>query len=44
MIQDVHLKLNPALPWQMQLQQEEGSFHQQIGLRFEEVNSKMLHF
>ena len=41
MIQKVHVKLNPALSWQMQLQQEEGPFHQQNGLRFKEVNSKM---
>jgi len=41
MIQDVHVNLNPALSWQMQLQQEEGSFHQQNGLKFKKVNSEM---
>jgi len=27
------VKLNPALSWQNSVQQEEGSFHQQIGLK-----------
>jgi len=38
MMQDVFVKLNPGLPWQ-----EEGSFHQQIGLRFKEETGKVLH-
>ena len=43
MKQDVSMKLNPGLPWQKQHQQEEDSFHQQIGLKFKEETSKMLH-
>jgi hypothetical protein len=35
MLQDVHVKLNPVLPWQ-KLLQEEDSFHKQIGLIFNE--------
>jgi len=43
MTEDVRVKLNPGLPWQSCIQQEEGSFYQQIGLKFEEETSKMLH-
>jgi hypothetical protein len=32
------MKLNPGF------QKEEGSFHQQIGLKFKEETSKVLHF
>jgi hypothetical protein len=32
MMQGVHVKLNPELPWQKSIQQHEDSFHQQIGL------------
>jgi hypothetical protein len=28
------MELNPVLPYQSSLQQEEGSFHQQSGLKF----------
>jgi hypothetical protein len=31
---DVHVKLNPGLPWQKHIQQEEYFFHQQIRLKF----------
>jgi hypothetical protein len=43
MMQDVHVKLSPGLPWQKGIQQEEDSFHQQIGLKFKEETSEMLH-
>jgi hypothetical protein len=36
------MKLNPELPWQSSIQQED-SFHQQIGLKFKEETSKVLH-
>ena len=42
MMQDVHMKSNPVLPWQRSVQQEEGFFHQQSGLKFKEVTSKGL--
>jgi hypothetical protein len=42
MMQDVHGKLNPGWPWQKQ-KKEEDSCHQQIGLKFKEETSKMLH-
>jgi hypothetical protein len=29
---DVHVKLNPVLPWQKSIHQKENSFHQQTGL------------
>jgi hypothetical protein len=37
MMQDVFVKLNTGLPWQ-----EEGTFHQQIGLKFKEATVKVL--
>ena len=43
MMEDVLLKLNPGLPWQNCIQQEEEYFYQQTGLKFEEETSKMLH-
>ena len=43
MMEDVRVKLNPGLPWQKLLQQEEDSFYQKIGLIFEGETSKMLH-
>jgi hypothetical protein len=42
MVQDVHVILNPELPWQSSIQQEKGSFHQQIGIKFKEEASKVL--
>jgi hypothetical protein len=42
-LQDVHWKLNPGWPWQSNIQQKEDSCHQQIGLKFKEETSKMLH-
>jgi len=36
MMQYVHMKLNPGLPWKNSIQQEEGSFQQQIWLKFKE--------
>ena len=38
-MRDVHVKLNPGLPWQLMFQREEGSFHQQIE---QEETSKVL--
>jgi hypothetical protein len=33
-MQDVHMKLNPGLPWQSSFQEEEeGSFYQHTGLK-----------
>ena len=43
MMEDVRVKLNPELPWKNRVQQEEDSLYQQIGLKFEEETSKMLH-
>ena len=40
-MQDIHVILNPVLPWQKQKQ--EYNFHQQTGLKFEEEPSKLLH-
>jgi hypothetical protein len=36
MMEDVHVKLNTGLPWQSSVHQQDGSFHQQIGLQFKE--------
>ena len=36
------VKLNPGLPWQKLHLQEEESFYQQIGLKFEEETSEVL--
>jgi hypothetical protein len=44
MMQDVLMKLNPGSPSKSDIQNEEGCFHQQIGLKFEEETSEMLHF
>ena len=41
MMQNVHVKLNPVLPWQSSFQQQEGCFHQQIGLTFKKDASKV---
>ena len=44
MTQDVHVILNPGLARQCSIQQkEEGPFYQQIGLKFKEEISKVLH-
>jgi hypothetical protein len=43
MMQDVHVKLNPELPWQKSSIQQEESFHQQTGLKLKEEISKVLH-
>jgi len=42
-MQDVHRKLNAGLPWKRQHSTEEGSFNQQIGIKFEDETSKVLH-
>jgi len=43
-MQDVHVKLNPGLPWQSSFLQEEGFFHQQIGLKnLRKKLAKLLH-
>jgi hypothetical protein len=43
MMQNIHVKLNPVLPLQNSIQQEEDSFHQQTGLKFKEITNKVLH-
>jgi len=40
---DLHVKLNLSLPWQKQHSREEGSLRQQIGHKFKEETSKVLH-
>jgi hypothetical protein len=40
-MQDVHAKLNPELPCKSSIQEEEDSFHQQMGLKFKEETSKV---
>jgi hypothetical protein len=42
-MQDVHMQLNPELPCQSSIQQEEESFHQQTGRKFKEGTNEMLH-
>jgi hypothetical protein len=44
MMQDIHLKLNPGLHPKSSIQQEEEYFRQQIGLKFKEETSELLHF
>jgi hypothetical protein len=39
----LHVKLNPGLPLQKQHSTRRRSFHQQIGLKFKEEASKVLH-
>jgi hypothetical protein len=36
------VKLNPEVPWQISIEQEQGFFHQQTGLKFKEGTSKVL--
>jgi hypothetical protein len=36
------MRLNPGLPWQKQHSTRDDSFHQQIGLKLKEENSKVL--
>jgi hypothetical protein len=50
MMQDVHVKLNPGLPWQkhnnalvMAIEREWGYFYRQIGLKFKKETSEVLH-
>ena len=43
MMQDVHVKLNPGLPWQEQHSKGRRLFRQQIGLKFTEETSEVLH-
>ena len=43
MMEDVGVKLNPGLHGKSCIQQKEDSLYQQIGLKFEEETSKMLH-
>jgi len=42
MMQDVHMKLYPGLPWQSSFQEEGGSFYQHNGFKFKEETSKVL--
>jgi len=43
MMEDVHVKLNPGLPWQKPHSARRRLFYQQIGPKFEEETNKMLH-
>ena len=43
MMEDVHVKLIQDCHGKSYIQQEEDSFYQQIGLKFEEETNKMLH-
>jgi len=36
------MKLNPGLPWQSSIQQEEDYFHRQNELKFKKETSKVL--
>jgi hypothetical protein len=42
-MQDVHMRLNPGLPCQSSIQQEEESFHLQTGLKCKEETNEMPH-
>jgi len=42
-MEDVRVKLNPDCHGKSCIQQEEDSFYQQTGLKFEEETNKMLH-
>jgi hypothetical protein len=42
-MQNVHVKLNPELPWKKQHSTRRGLFNQQIGLKFKEETGKFLH-
>ena len=42
-MQVTHMKLNPELPCQSSILQEDNSFHQQTGLMFKEETNDMLH-
>jgi hypothetical protein len=42
-LQDLHGRFKPGESWQSSIQQEEKSFHQQIGLKFKEETDKLLH-
>jgi hypothetical protein len=39
----VHVKLNPGLPWQEHIQQEDDCYDQHSGLKLKEETSEMLH-
>ena len=43
MMQDVHVNLNPGLPWQ-KLHSTRSFFHQRIGLKCKKDTSKVLHW
>jgi len=43
MMLDIHVKLNPGSPGTSSIQQGEGSFHQQIALKFKEETGIVLH-
>jgi hypothetical protein len=43
LMQVVQVKLNPGLPWQSSIPQEKCSFRQQIGDKFKEETSKVVH-
>jgi hypothetical protein len=43
MMEDVRVKLNPRFPCKSCIHQDEEYFYQQIGLKFEEETSKMIH-
>jgi hypothetical protein len=44
MIQDAPVKLNPVSHIKSSIPKEEDSFHQQVGLKFQEETSKAVHF
>jgi hypothetical protein len=41
-MQDEHVKLNPDCHGRSSMQQEEGSFHQQVGLKFKEETIELV--
>jgi hypothetical protein len=43
MMQGVHVKLNPELPWQKQHSTRRKIFSPTTGLKFKEETSKVLH-
>jgi hypothetical protein len=42
-IQNVRVKLNLGLPWKSSIQQQKGSFYQQIGLKYNGQTNQVLH-
>jgi hypothetical protein len=42
-MQEIHVKLNPELTLQSSIQQKEDCFPHQVGLKFDEETSEVLH-